>query len=342
MDSRMTSWAVLAAACALGVGCGPEKPRPDGGPGCAGVCSVGDGGDGSPDGGTGQDDAGADAGTDAGTLYTLAQIRTLPPLGQHVRVERVVVHDTIRTSAANCQLGSFKAEFWVEDPRNPDAGIFVSKFCADPPAGYQPDAGDLLTLDGYLVTSPTENRHAYRPYLADLYPGTGSPRLAIQVLGTAPVPPPRDVDAGAFGNAEDGAARPNPEAAGTFVHIRGPLAVTDATPRALMKLKSSDGGLVPDGWAGFEVTGGILVVDNNTAPGCDWRSLADAGSAVVFPDGIRGAWDTYAHEPFCSPFPQCLVPAFVPGANDAGFTYALYPTYCARDLDGGVLDAGGP
>jgi hypothetical protein len=154
-----------------------------------------------------------------------------------------------------------------------------------------------------------------------------------------------------FGNALGGTIAPNFNQQGSYIHVKGPLEITEAFPHALMYLQTGTGldrnGYPDDaglyafsstgGILGFEVTGGILVVDSATRSKCDWRSAADGGSRVVFPDGIRGVWDTYAMVPFCNPFPGCIEGGYVPGGQDAGYTVVVYPQNCDVDLDGGVV-----
>jgi hypothetical protein len=95
---------------------------------------------------------------------------------------------------------------------------------------------------------------------------------------------------------------------------------------------------------GFEVEGGILVRDD----ACGWSQKARDGGSVVFPQGIRGVWETYAYAPCqerANADAGCLrASARVPGTEvpDSGvnlFTYVLHPRNCETDL-AGEWDAG--
>lgn len=355
MKVRTIQWAALLGLVMFLAGsftwtaCPSRPPRDGGDEGCTGVCDDA-GMDAGTDAGS-TTDAGVDAGRDAGPVVdagnpnafpcpgptfndggtvTLAELASLP-LCTHVRINNVVIHTLNRQSVSGTDWSS---EFWVTD--GSDGGAYVNKFRADPPTTYAGDAGDLLTLDGFLTKfSASTDGRGYRPYIGDLYPGTGTPRLNITVLGTAPIPPPASIDAGDFGNAVGGTVQANPEAAGTLVHINGPLTITNSLPPAFRRFSYDAGVLVESSPGGFEVTGGILVNDSRTFRTCDWRSAADAGSTVTFPNGITGVWDTYTHQPFCNPFPACATFGAVPGA-DASYTYVLYPRDCVSDLDGGA------
>ena len=360
MNRRFTLWATAFLGTCVALWACPGRPPPPGeDAGCIGVCSQDAGADAGQDAGV---DAGVDAGTtDAGTqIVTLAELRDMTPAAQHVIVNGVVVSgvNRVRSGTSGCNTanpGSTRAEFWVVDPGNADAGFFIWKYCAGAAATatYSPDAGDQLNIDGYLIAvSPTENRIAYRPALSDSTQQPGASRMAITVtaIGQARPPAVEVGDAGVFGDAMGGTRVPDFANRSEYVHVNGPIEITNAMPQALfsMATPTPDGGFDRNGnpmdggaysiayAAGFEATGGILVVDSTTRTGCDWRAAADAGSRVVFPDGLRGFWDTYAQVPFCNPFPGCLENGYVPGANDAGYTMVLYPQTCA-DLDGGVV-----
>lgn len=333
-----------------------EDPDPDEeDAGCIGACQP-------------QPDAGPDAGPgdagnlDAGMVLTLTELRALEPAGQRVIINDVIVHSVFRNRGpptSGCPTGTTRAEFWVLDPNNPDGGAYLEKFCAGsvPTNSYTPDAGDIITIDGYYrPEDEDEHYHGYRPKIADKFAGSGAPRLRITYKGKGTLPAPIEVgDAGEFGNAEMGTAKPNEDRRGQFVHINGPLEIIDAYPQPLFNMAGPcDGGNclydrhgnkvtdTPDGtnyrisWAGgFMVTGGILVADTRTrgqSCGDLTAEAGDGGMKIVFENGISGAWDTYTQEIFCSPFPACIHPAYVPGANDAGYTMVLYPTDCVRDF----------
>lgn len=344
---------ITAATMASLAGCSGRDPD-DGGEdptdaGCVGVCSA---------------DAGTDAGsTDGGPRTCPAPTNGKGPIGvlresgtrgQAVTLDEVVVVAVSQTTRGN--LGDYIARFWVVDTCFPKEGIFVDKFYTDATTSYEPQVGDVLSIQGLFRkfnatardNAPNE-RDAYRPVIKSDFqlnqPGiTG--RLVITKKGTAT--PPADAEAPAgFGNANGGEAQPNPEFGGARVHIPGPITITNATPTA-MKLRPED----PDSgtYLGFEVSGGVLVANYKTFNTCDFRAVAADGGTVTFPEGIRGVWDTYSNVPCLDggtqtsadggTFFQCTQDGdgVVPGTTTP-YTYVLYPMDCPRDLPG---DAGTP
>lgn len=358
-DGAVTPARVLLASVLLSsamlASCVPARNiGSDGGPsGCTGLCSS-DGGVPSPDGGLpSATDAGADAGgplcedialgTDAGVV-SVEQLRALPPCGQHVRVElaRVVAVDRAQ-DGTNVHAGANAVDFWVASPDG-GAGFYVRKAYEDAPRLLAVDAGDLLAIDGYLaqvpaVTSASDDGINYRPYVGALPNAQDGGALTLALLDAGPPVDPVVVDAGEFGNAEQGAAQPNPELAGLPIRVNGPLQITRWNPPALAVE-------TPSGTAfrGFEVEGGILVIDDRVREGCDLRALADGG-AWVLPAGVGGIWDTDSHGPclgtdvygtFCGDKDAGTVPG-VPGSR---YTYALQALGCDDLVDAGDVDAG--
>jgi len=317
--------------------------REDGGdelrdrPGCTGVCSA-DGG--SPPGGTIPDSGTSDAGSQTRpTEMSVAQARNASS-GTWVRLESVVIQSM--QSLEPGDSGDSGGSFWVVDPANPKQGLWVSKSSQDLPASYVPKVGDRIDLEGWVhYQDRFQPLTAWRPRLARGN-GDGTAKLVITRLGTLtpPVDHPVSPSTG-FGNADGGFGRPNPEYAGSRVHLTGPLALTNPTPRAMQPV--ADDPEYPRS-LGFEVEGGILVRDD----ACGWSQKAREGGSVVFPQGIRGVWETYAYAPCqerASADAGCLrASARVPGTEgaDSGvnlFTYVLHPRNCETDL-AGEWDAG--
>jgi hypothetical protein len=278
----------------------------------------------------------------------------------------VTLTGVIVTGVANAFVGAqgdWQAQFYVVDPNDSKSGIWVDKFFTDGPAadagGYNPQPGDVLTLDGFYARVPKQyDREAWRPEIRSNFQcGGATVKLNITKTGTAAVPAD-NVAPGGFGNAVGGNAKPNPEYGEARVHIPGPLVITNPSPTALHRITADAGDTT---YFGFEVTGGVLVNNFRTfgtsptdggAPRCDWRQFQLDGGNVSFPNGISGFWDTYSHAPCfdgtstCSTRPAAFNirdAGFVPGAigADGGnqdFTYVLYPMDCTTDFAG--ADAG--
>ncbi|WP_146210131.1 hypothetical protein [Vitiosangium sp. GDMCC 1.1324] len=355
--------ALVSAAGALVPGCGGWDPMGgvDAGPkpGCTGVCSA--------DGGA-VGDAGtwSDAGTqaDGGTLpapvvMAIAEARKSPFDGQtRVLLEGVVIH-TLADVAHRVQNGEeqVRAHFWVVDPARPMQGLWVHKDWTDLPVDFLPEVGQRVDLTGWMqAASGLEPFTGYRTHLGSQRAfGGQSGTLEIHPIGTLAVPADNTVAAG-FGNADGGFGRPNPGLLGTRVYVPGPLQLTDPTPRAFHRESADPKDPV---YYGFEVSGGILVSSQNTSGAsptdggparCDWQALVRGdGGSVVFPQGIRGVWDTYTFVP-CRDggIGECTggasdggVPGTEPADGGPGnrFTHVLYPQNCDRDL-AGVWDAG--
>ncbi len=352
MHLRKSLWAVLLAST-VSIACsGREDPDVD--PpnnGCTGACNQNDGGTNSPDGGRVCPTA------DAQGRGPIGRLRATGTRGQAVKLEGLVV--TVVDSTSRGSQGDYIAYFWVVDPCFPEEGIYVDKFYTDPVTNYLPRVGDVLTIEGLyrqynpIASDADETRHAYRPVLKSDFrlgmPGiTG--RLTLTRTGTAPVPEDRTVRPG-FGNADGGAAQPNPEYGGARVHIPGPLTISNASPPALKQRPDNPAHAT---YLGFEVSGGVLVNNYKTfgetrdggSPRCDWGAHVRDGGSVSFPNGIRGVWDTYSHVPcadggFTSPdggtFSSCGFSSrdagYVPG-TDTPYTYVLYPQNCDTDLPG--------
>ncbi|HYO65809.1 MAG TPA: hypothetical protein VEU33_06980 [Archangium sp.] len=345
--------ALIAAAAVLAPGCG-EAPSlgkwHGGGTGCTGVCSE-DGGFLPDAGSSGDGGSQADAGAgSAPVVMTLSEARALPSeSATRVLLERVVIHTVERVERrAEGTQELVRAWFWVVDPARPTQGLWVHKDWTDPPAGFVPQVGQRVDLTGSMRTeSGFEQLQGYR---------TGLAQVGSRLLGTRVVPADNFVPPG-FGDAEGGAARPNPELLGTRVYVPGPLLVTDPSPLAFRRGPAEPSDSVS---TGFEVSGGLLVStrylsgagSTDGGPGeCEGlaRVFGDGGTGV-FPLGLRGVWDTYTYVPCedggsgetCLPDPEG---GRVPGTESADggsgnrFTHVLYPRGCDRDLGSG-WDAG--
>lgn len=356
---RIAAVGVMSAALLYACGGRDEVPQtqdagtnPCVGAGCA-----------TTDAGTGGEDGGNNTGgTDGGNLQeqqtvTIAELRSGDiRYGQSVKLENVVV--TAISYKQQGSAGDWQADFWVADPNDPASGMWIQKEYQDLPKAYETQLGDVLTIEGWYGTNKPfdyfDFNQAYRQVVKrqfDFVQSGGKPMnfTVIEAAGA----PLADVDTSSvpgFGDAQDGNARANQEFGGARVSIPGPLKLTntDPTPLDIYSL----GERVSS--AGFELTGGILVADNQTDNTCDWREIAaDAGrfnQEVVFPNGVSGVWDSYSHSP-------CLdggtgggcfrASGYVPGTSfDGGtqpnrWTNVLWPQDCA-DLQGVVQDIQAP
>lgn len=324
--------ALSIAACPGGPG---EQTLPDGSVGCTGF--------GCTDGGS-SSDGGA-------PLVTVPEARRRADGGEHVRVVGLV-HSVWTRQPSPLGAGDLRAEVWVTDPGDPTRGIWVEKTYTD--LSTDPlHVGDVLLIDGYLGRVPAAvDVTGYRVVMKNQtgFVTTNPKPLQLQRLDAGIATGHLTVDAGEFGDAEGGLEAADPQWVGARVHLRGPVEITDPTPAALTRYRLGE----VIGYAGFEVSGGVLVSDLQTAsldggfgePGrCDWRRVAEAGERVVFANGIFGVWDSYTHAPCLDGgtledggvqcYPLSTARGFIPG-TDAGFTHILYPQDCAHDLDGGV------
>lgn len=353
--------ALLAVVTTLATGCGGrEGPgNNDAGdqPGCTGVCSE----DGGSDAGTQPD-----AGQTAPTVMTVAEARKAR-YETWVTLENVIVTAVDDVNAYSRDPNQIFAQFWVADDSSPSRGIFVKKFRTDTPTHFVPKVGQRLNLTGWLQSASKFDQFiAYRTQLANQFAfRKQSGPLQITLLSENNTLPADNTAPAGFGNADGGFGRPNPELAGSRVHIPGPLVLTNPTPEAMHRVVTAR----PDDptYFGFEVSGGILVNNRKTygesptdgGPArCDWQALVrNDGGTVVFPNGIRGVWDTYSFAPctdggvLADGGVDNVVSCFnnggrVPGAelSDGGFnnyTHVLYPQNCTTDLVG-EWDAGTP
>ncbi|MFL5346323.1 MAG: hypothetical protein ACJ8AT_16155 [Hyalangium sp.] len=353
MHLRKTLGAAVLVATVM-TGCsGRDEGPPDSGPdnGCTGACNQ--------DGGT---DGGSDGGTDGGGRVCpaadsqgrgpIGQLRANGKRGDAVKLDHLVITTVDSTSKGS--QGDYIAYLWVVDPCFPKEGIYVDKFFTDPAKGYQPQAGDEVTIQGFYrqyyptASDADQTRNAYRPVLKSAFQ-IGDPSitgaLSITKTGTVPVPLDNEVASG-FGNANGGATKANPEYGGARVHIPGPLTITNANPLALKQRPDGpDSGV----YLGFEVTGGVLVSNYKTfgvtldggSPRCDWRTVVNDGGTVNFTNGVRGVWDTYSYVGCSDGGTGTSCPnadrdaGIVPGTNQ-DYTYILYPQDCATDLPGTI------
>lgn len=351
---KMAMVAAVSAATlsACGGREGPAQESDAGSGPCVGACAD------AGNNGTNADGGGGGGGTDGGNLneqrtLTLEALRRgEAAYGQSVKIENVVV--TAVSYKQQGSQGDWQADFWVADPNDPSQGMWIQKEYQDLPKPYEAKIGDVITIEGWYGANRAfdyfDFNQAYRKVVKRQFDfvQTGGQPMSITVIeenGMAPA----DVDVTGvpnFGDAEDGNARPNQEFGGARVHIPGALEIVDPNPTpldiyALGSRVSS---------AGFELTGGILVADNQTDDACDWRAIAaDAGrfnQQVVFPNGVSGVWDSYSHSPCIDGGTAggCFrANGYVPGTSfDGGsepnrWTNVLWPQTC-DDLQGVVQD----
>lgn len=359
---------MMGAAVMFLLGCPRPTTKPDAG--CAGVtCPTGGGGGsgggtggGTTGGGTGGGTTGG--GTGGGTTgggtgggssvfgwdggHTVDAVRAARFCQEYVRVENAVVVG-IENSVRGSQ-GDYNVQFWVVDVNDSTHGIMVDKYYTDLPGPYLPQVGDVVNLNGYVKRySRYNDRTAYRTVFGSTFGCTGvdagtNPTSLLVELVSAGAPVSTNLVAAGFGDAMSGDNRPNPELAGTRIHIPGPLTISDPNPPAFKRVSVVATDTV---FFGFEVTGGILVnnyrtydytaSDGGGRMGCDYRAYANDGGTVTFPTGITGVWDTYSHASCedggtsgCTRRNAGVVPGTV---ND--YTYAIYPLDCT-DLPGMV------
>ena len=388
MTLTKLSVAVAFVAAALSLACGGGRGDTDGGTGggaggggCIGACGGGAGGGtgGGAGGGTGGGAGGGAGGggggflNDGGTAdFTVANLRPSANFGQKVRLNNVVVVSVGDPSVGS--QGDSVFDMWVADQGDPSSGIFIAKTFFDPAFysdggafdAYVPVAGDIVTVEGVFgrFQSYNNNRGSRMAVGSgfDMVTNNVSTILKVtfQSSGAAPL---AQIVTAPFGDAMAGTVRPNPERAGVYVTIPGPITITNARPTAMERYVIQSGVPTRVGWNGFEVGGngfsGVLVADRYTDRfrdagaglsdnGCDYLSWAqDAGTTSVTFSSISGVWDTYTHA-YCQDggtrvpgeyigSGQCRnVAGHIPGTVDAGYTYVLFPTRCAQDLPGTV------
>lgn len=290
----------------------------------------------------------SDAGERVAASIAEARTASFPTRAQLTGVVVTAVWSNNAATSGACAEATPRgryASFWVADPSRPTDGLYVSKHCGDTPGDLQVSVGDVVDLDGFVGREKSfTDREGYRIVLKSQYdflPAAARPGLPLVVSKRGTMAPPGDVPVSpGFGDARGGAELPGASYAGVRVHIPGPLELVDPRPAALRRL-GGDGG--SEMFFGFELTGGVLVNDFKTyrstgadgGAGCNWRAVAADGGSVVFPDGVRGIWDTYTHAP-CEnggTAGNCRrLAGAIPGLPDAGFTFILYPMDCETDL----------
>lgn len=379
--------AALIATAALAGCSGRDDGEADSGtpdPGCTGACSTDAGTDGGSnngrDAGTdGGSNTGTDAGTDGGTnsetdggntesdggtenncpapvdgLGPIGQLKATSGEGVRSRFEGLVV--TGVDFVSNRSDAGYSVQFWVVHPCFPKEGLYIERFggngSANPNLDYIPVAGDIVTVDGLFrhyqpngFDAPT-SRVSYRAVLKDAFKLTGiTGNIEITKTGHMDPLPDTEVDAGTFGNSVQGSIKANPELEGGRVYIPGPITITDSKPLALKAFPNNARNSL---YYGFEVSGGILVLNQETFRNCDYRAIAADGGTVTFHNGIRGVWDTYTLvQSFDGGTRTIFADGIVPGVLEDGgigavadYTYVLHPLNCDVDLT--VGDAGTP
>ena len=365
MNKGLFRSAVLLAAVFSLVACGPSRTEEDAGVDAGLLPPVGgnkdagtnpDGGN-NPDGGQTGDGGTGDGGIqpDDGGVFEV-EISDLRgpgvPFSSKVRLTDVVVSAVSFNLAGDAGMGNpppYRQEFWVTDPANPQQGIWIRKFYTDKPETDLLEVGDQSTVEGWFGTEGRFNdRSGYRRVVKsqfDFLPSAERGDAGVMVItqtGTVAAPAANQVAVGAFGNAEDGTARANPEYAGGYVHIEGPLEITNPSPAAFKRVSANPNDTV---YFGFEVSGGVLVNNYKTFQadgGCAWRDVAlDAGTQgqkVVF-QAVRGVWDSYTHAPCADggTASNCFRDeGSVPGTTNQ-WTYVLYPQSCDDYVGGQVV-----
>lgn len=337
--------ASFSACSSGGGGSGGGSGSSGGGSASSGGGSASSGGGSSSSGGGTSSSGGGNFAYDGGT--TISAIKGAEFCKDNVTIKGVIV--TGVEQAITGSGGDINTNFWVADPQNPKSAIYVKKFYTDLPKGYSPAPGDVIDINGYLVKQAAfDDRQGYRVALQSQF-GCGAGNdggLTISNKTTGGLVQKVSTPNG-FGNADGGLTRPNPDFAGAYVSIPGPLTLTDVSPLAMKRVSAKPNDNL---YFGFEVSGGVLVNNFNTfdlffSDGgsnirCDFRrKILDGGATqVTFPNGISGIWDTYTHAT-CSDGgtdSNCRRDnGKVPGTNNF-FTYVLYPLDCG-DLPG---DAG--
>ncbi|AKF80887.1 hypothetical protein MFUL124B02_16310 [Myxococcus fulvus 124B02] len=347
--AALVATAVLASVAGCSGRDDDDNDTPDSGSGCTGAC----GDAGTPDAGP------VDAGGDAGSAVCPDPVNGMGPIGNMratgKRGDKAVLNGVVVTAVSNINRGSagdYIARFWVVNPCFPKEGIYVDKFYTDTVTNYEPVVGDVVDITGFFrrfLPNGDDNvpsgRDAYRPVVKSDYQlnvSSATGKLSINKRGTTTPPADHTAPEG-FGNSEGGSTKPNPEFAGTRVHIPGPLTITNARPPALRQFPDDP---TNDNYVGFEVTGGVLVANYKTYQTCDLRVSADDGGTVTFPNGIRGVWDTFTNTPCeegtttttdggtrftCNKYKDGIIPGTT---ND--YTHVLYPMNCDPDMVGTV------
>ncbi|MFT3708149.1 MAG: hypothetical protein QM817_10895 [Archangium sp.] len=344
------------------------------GGGTGGGTTGGGTGGGTTGGGTGGGTTGGGTGGGSGIPTTIQAARgsTFPA---EVNLQGVVVTaisfaGVSRSTGADCTGTTSKgvnASFWVADPASPQQGVWVSKFrcdgAIDASPDYFPQVGDIVNIRGIVgFDSQFNDRTAFRIVVKSEYDFLPS-AMRPSVCETGSNPPCRPLIIAKTGSMAPlaavsvpvtfgmgGAIKAEPAYQGARIHIAGPLAVAinNIYPPALKRITA-----IPndDAYFGWETNSGVLVNDFRTfgrpdgggaaledggTSHCDVRYAVLDGGTVMFPNGITGVWDSYAHAP-CSDggtnFTNCFpnLRGYVPGGPDSGLAYTnvLYPTDCA-------------
>lgn len=244
------------------------------------------------------------------------------------------------------------ASFWVADPSNPQAGVWVDKFRCDAPADYSPQVGDVLNIRGVIsAESSFRNQEGYRATVQSEYESIPNkpagyscalssvpPCEPLVITRTSTRAPLATVNVpSSFGSS--GATQAEPSYVGARVKIAGPLTVTDIYPAALRRISAVAN---DNRYYGYQLSNGVLVnnfrtfdgavLENGVVSRCDVRNVVIDGGTVTFPNGLIGVWDTYTHASCVDGginLNNCIHnTGMVPGTG-ATFTHVLYPTDCA-------------
>ncbi|MFO0596087.1 MAG: hypothetical protein U0228_12300 [Myxococcaceae bacterium] len=339
------------------------------GGGTGGGTTGGGTGGGTTGGGTGGGTTGGGTGG-GGTIPSTIQAAKSSTFPTEVNLQGVVVTaisfaGISGSTGADCTGTTVKgvnASFWVADPANPQAGVWVSKFRCDGAVDgdpmYFPSVGDVVNIRGMIGFDSSFNDRtgfrivvksqfdylpsAMRPSMCETNAVPACIPLVISKTGTmAPIAPV--AVANTFGMG--GAIKAEPTYGGARVKIAGPLTVSNIYPPELKRISA-----VPndDTYFGFALNNGVLVNDfrifgrpdgggarleDGGTSRCDQRYIILDGGTVMFPNGIIGVWDSYTHATCAdggTNFTNCFNNrGTVPGTPDANYTNVLYPTDCA-------------
>ncbi len=324
-----------------------------------GIPTGGGTGGGTPNGGGtgGGTPTGGGTGGGLSTFTTIQAARAAtPPVKVTLQGVVVTAISFARASTSSTCPGlstpGVNASFWVADPANPQAGLWVDKFRCDAAADYFPQVGDVLSISGIISTeSAFRQQEGYRTSLQSEFDSIPNKPVGYSCAATS-VPPceplvitrtstrtplPTVNVPTTFGSG--GGIQAEPSYVGARVKIAGPLTVMNVYPTALRRLSALPGDTRS---FGYQLSNGVLVnnfrtfdgamLENGVVSRCDVRNVVLDGGTVTFPNGLIGVWDTYTHAT-CVDGGINLNNCFnntgmVPGTT-ANLTHVLHPTDCA-------------
>ena len=341
-----------AGGCATGGGTGG---------GCVGItCPTGGGAGGgtTTGGGTGGGTPTGGGTGGGGSTVTTIQTARAAVLPAKVNLQGVVVtaisfaRASMASTCPGVATSGVNASFWIADPANPQAGVWVDKFRCDAPADYLPQVGDVLNISGVISTeSSFRQQEGYRTTVQSEFDSIPNrpvgyfcaltslppcePLVITRTSARTPLPPINVPNT--FGGG--GAIQAESAYVGARVKIAGPLTLTDVYPTALHRLSALP---VDTRYFGYQLSNGVLVnnfrtfegavLENGVVSRCDVRNVVLDGGTVTFPNGLIGVWDTYTHATCVDGginLTNCFNNAGLVPGTAATFTHVLYPTDCA-------------